>query len=128
MNKENTKDTEASFLDTNITIKGKKFITSLYDKRDAFNCQIVNYPDLSGNIPKRTSYGVYISQILRYSIACMDYSDFVKRSQMLSKKLIQQHYEKHRLKNTLRKTFVRYPNIPSKYDVNSDSIVCDLFT
>ena len=58
----------------------------------------------------------------------MDYSDFVKRSQMLSKKLIQQHYEKHRLKYTLRKTLVRYPNIPSKYDINSDSIVCDLFT
>ncbi|KAH3731041.1 hypothetical protein DPMN_057046 [Dreissena polymorpha] len=37
--------------------------TSLYDKRDDFNFEIVNFPFLDGNIPKGPSYGIYISQL-----------------------------------------------------------------
>ena len=32
--------------------------TSIDDKRDDFNFQIVNYPNLRGDIPRATSYGV----------------------------------------------------------------------
>ena len=28
-----------------------------YDKRDAFKFEIINYPDLSGNIPTKPAYG-----------------------------------------------------------------------
>ena len=54
--KENTEDSGASFLDQWIKVQNKVFHTSLYDKPDTFSFDIVNFPDLSGNIPK-TSYG-----------------------------------------------------------------------
>jgi len=41
--------------------------TKLYDKRDDFNFPIVNYPILDSNIPSSPAYGVYMSQLIRYS-------------------------------------------------------------
>ena len=34
--------------------------TKIYDKRDDFDFDIVNFPFLDGDLPRRTSYGVYI--------------------------------------------------------------------
>ena len=46
---------------------GGKLSTRLYDKRDDFDFHIVNFPFLSSNIPSGPSYGVYISQLIRYA-------------------------------------------------------------
>ena len=35
--------------------------TKIYDKRDDFDFEIVNFPFLDGDAPRSTSYGVYIS-------------------------------------------------------------------
>ena len=67
-----------------------KMVTSLYDKRDDFPFKIVNFPDLSGNIPQDGSYGVFIAQTLRYAKACSKYTDFITRTLMLKKQLIKQ--------------------------------------
>ena len=37
--------------------------TIIYDKRDDFDFDIVNFPFLDGDVPRRTSYGVYISHL-----------------------------------------------------------------
>ena len=37
--------------------------TKIYDKRDDFYFDIVNFPSLNGDVPRSTSYGVYISQL-----------------------------------------------------------------
>ena len=39
----------------------------VYDKRDDFNFHIVNFRFLSSDIPSGPSYGVYISQLIRYA-------------------------------------------------------------
>ena len=44
-----------------------KYVTEVYDKRDAFNFNIVNFPYMSSNIPANLTYGVYISQLIRIS-------------------------------------------------------------
>ena len=41
--------------------------TKIYDKRDDFNFDIVNFPFLDGDVPQRPSYGVYISQLIRFA-------------------------------------------------------------
>ena len=43
--------------------------TKIYDKRDDFNFPIVNFPFLCSNIPAAPAYGVYVSQLIRYSKA-----------------------------------------------------------
>ena len=41
----------------------------IYDKRDDFGFEIFNFPFLDGDGPRSTSYGVYISQLIRFARA-----------------------------------------------------------
>ena len=61
LNKANASDTEAPFLDLNLSITYGIVSTKIYDKRDDFDFDIVNFPFLDGDVPRRPSYGVYIS-------------------------------------------------------------------
>ena len=63
LNKDNASDTEAAFLDLNLSIHDI-VSTTIYDKRDDFNFDIVNFPFLDGDVPRRPSYGVYISHLI----------------------------------------------------------------
>jgi len=67
---------EASYLDLYLEhdITGT-LTTKLYDKRDDFNFPLVNYPFLDRNIPS-SAYGVYMSQLSRYSRTCNSCQDF----------------------------------------------------
>ena len=56
LNKANTSDKETSFLDLNIKVICSDIHTSVYDKRDDFGFPIVNFPWLSGDVPKLPSY------------------------------------------------------------------------
>ena len=51
-------DTEATFLDLNLSIHNDTVSTKIYDKRDDFDFDIVNFPFLDGNAPWRPSYCV----------------------------------------------------------------------
>ena len=50
---------EPSFLDLNIKVIGRDIHTSVYDKRDDFGFPIVNFPWLSGDVPRLPSYGIH---------------------------------------------------------------------
>ena len=69
LNKANTSDTKATFLDLRLSISNDIVSTKIYDKRDDFDFEIVNYPFLDGDISRCTSYGVYISQLIRFARA-----------------------------------------------------------
>ena len=68
-NKANTSDTEATFLDLHLSISNDIVSAKIYDKPDDFNFEIVNFPFLDGDFPRSTSYGVYISQLIRFARA-----------------------------------------------------------
>ena len=44
LNKANTSDTEAAFLDLRLSISNDVVSTKIYDKRDDFDFEIVNFP------------------------------------------------------------------------------------
>ena len=67
LNKDNTTDTEAPFLDLNRSIANGFVTSKIYDKRDDFDFDVVNFPFLDGDVPRRASYGVYILQLLRFA-------------------------------------------------------------
>ena len=69
LNRANSSDIEAPFLDLNLCISNGAVSTKIYDKRDDFDFDIVNFPFLDGYVPRRTSYGVYISQLIRFARA-----------------------------------------------------------
>ena len=60
-------DTEVPFLVLHLSISDGFEKTKLYDKRDNFDFDIVNFPFLDGEVPRSTSYGVYISQLIRFA-------------------------------------------------------------
>ena len=67
LNKANSSDTEAPFFDLNLSITNGIVSSKIYDKRDDFNFEIVNSPFLDGAVPRSPSYGVYISQLIRFA-------------------------------------------------------------
>ena len=69
LNKANTSDTEAAFLDLHLSISNDIVSTQIYDKCDDFDFEVVNFPFLDGDVPRSTSYGVYISQLIRFARA-----------------------------------------------------------
>ena len=75
LNKVNTSDKETSFFDLNINVIGSDVHTSVYNKRDDFGFPIINFPCLSGDVPRLPSYGVYISLLVRFARCCNSVSD-----------------------------------------------------
>ena len=51
LNKANASDTEVPFLDLNLSITNGIVSSKIYDKRDEFNFEIVNFPFLDGDVP-----------------------------------------------------------------------------
>ena len=74
LNKANISDTEAPFLDLHLSVANGFVSSKIYDKRDDFD--IVNFPFLDGDVPRRASYGVYISQLIRFARVCNHVTDF----------------------------------------------------
>ena len=65
LNKADSSDTKAPFLDLDSSITNCIVSSKIYDKRDDFNFEVVNVPFLDGDVPRSPSYGVNISQVER---------------------------------------------------------------
>ena len=93
LNKANSSDTEAPFLDLNLSITNGIVSSKIYD----FNFEIVNFPFLDGDVPRSPSYGVYISQLIRFAKVCSNVDDFNSRNLFLTAKLFKQGYRYHKI-------------------------------
>ena len=94
------------------------FSTKIYDKRDDFNFDIVNFPFLNGDVPQRPSYGVYISQLIRFARASSHVTDFNNRNKFLTAKLLKQGYRYHKLRKAFSKFYRRHFELVEKYHVS----------
>ena len=112
VNKANTIDTEAPFLDLHFSIANGVFTSKIYDKRDDFD-----FPSLDAYVPRRTSYGVYISQLNWFTRVCNHVADFSARNRCLTAKLLQQGYRYHKLRKTFSKFYRRRYKLISKFNV-----------
>ena len=84
LNKANSSDIEAPFLDLNLSISNGIVSSKINDKRDDFNFEIVNIPFLDEDIPRSPSYHVYISQRNRFARMCFNVDDFNNRNLFLT--------------------------------------------
>ena len=97
--------------------------TKIYDKRDDFDFEIVNFPFLYGNVSRSTSYEVYISQPIRFARASSHVTDFNTRNKLLTQKVLIQGYRCHKLRKTFSKFYSRYYNFISKFQVGLKSLL-----
>ena len=102
------------------------FVSSkIYDKRDDFDFDIVNFPFLDGDVPRRASYDVYISQLIRFARVCNHVTDFNARNKCLTAKLLQQGYRYHKLRKTFSKFYRRHYELISKYNVGLKTLLSE---
>ena len=101
LNKATVSDTETSFLDLHLSISDGFVQTKINDKRDDFD--IVNSPFLDGDVPRSTSYGVYISQLIRFTRVSSHFDDFNTRNKVLTAKLLRQGYRYHKIRKAFFK-------------------------
>ena len=84
LNKANVSDTEASFLDLHLSISDGFIKTKIFDKRDDFDFDIVNFLFLYGDVPRSTYYDVYISQLIRFARVSSHIDDFNTSNKVLT--------------------------------------------
>ena len=114
LNKENEDEKKATFLDLEEAINDNIIDFKTYDKRETFKFEIVNDPDLSGNIPRKPANGIYSSQIIRYARSCSKEHDLISRIKDLTKKLIKKKFDSREMELTLRKCLHKHPWITAK--------------
>ena len=123
LNKANASDTEAPFLDLHLSIRNGFVSSKIYDKRDDFDFNIVNFPFLDGDVPRSTSYGIYISQLIRFARVSSHVTDFNARNKILTGKLLHQGYRYHKLRKAFSKFYRRHYELVSKFKVGLKSLL-----
>ena len=58
------------FLDLHLSFANGIVSSKIYDKCNDFDFDKVNFPFLDDDVPRRASYGVYISQLIRFARVC----------------------------------------------------------
>ena len=106
----------ADYLDLTFIIDSRgKLSTRLYENNDNFDFHIINFAFLSSNIPSDPSYGVYISQFIRYVWCCSHYDDFRYHHKCLVDQLLSQGQIALRLEKFFKKFYGRYQDLIEKY-------------
>ena len=99
----NKSDRLANYFDlTLMIVNGGQLLNRLHGKRDTFYFHIVNFPFLYGNTPLSLSYGVNISQLIKYARCSSPYDDFRCRHKCQVDQLLSQFYTACRLRSHLR--------------------------
>ena len=108
LNKANTSDNKAAFVDLHLSISNDIVSTKIYDKRDDFDFEIVNFPFLDGDVSR------YFSQLIRFARASSHVADFNTRNKLSTQKPLKQGYQYHKI----RKTFLLRQGLskPEFYD------------
>ena len=76
---------EKSVINSHIFHNATRFAVSVNDnqqRRDDFDFDIVNFPFIDGDVPRSTSYGVYISQLIRFARVSSHVDDFNTRNKV----------------------------------------------
>ena len=75
-----------------LSISNSIVSTKMDDKRDDFDFEIVNFPSLDGVVHRPTSYGVYISKLIRFAKESSHVVDFNTHNKLLFQKRLKQGY------------------------------------
>ena len=122
LKKENSINTETTFLELNISIKERMFQTKLYDKRDTFGFHICRLPFRESNLPKRMFYSSASAEILRICRATSFHADAVSSAKSVVNRMLKQGASKHNLQIVIRKSLNKH-QICSKFNSSTENFV-----
>ena len=110
-------------MDLHLSIVDGFVSCKIYDKRDDFDFEIVNFPFLDGNVPRAASYGVYISQLIRFPRVFSHVTDFNTHNKLLTAELLNQGYRYLKLRKAFSKFYRRHSDLVSKFNVGLKSLL-----
>ena len=105
-------------LDLHLSISYGFVKTKIYDKRDDFDFDIVNFLFLDGDVPRS-----YISQLIRFARVSSHVDDFNTRNKVLTAKPLRQGYRYHKIRKVFSKFYRRHFDIESKYNVGLKTLL-----
>ena len=120
--KETTIGDLCHYLDLTIQVDNNMYLYKSYDKRLDFDFEVINYPDLRGNIPAHQSYGVFTSQVIRFCEVNGLYDNFKKDLERLTNNFVKLGYELPILRIKLLNFCVKEINRWAKFGRN----ICDM--
>ena len=95
---------------------------SIYDKRDDFNFEIVNFPYMDSCIPKKSALGVFYSQMIRFTRVNSGYQAFKVKCKNLIERLQRQGYKFADLRRLSLRFFKDRNDIILKYNVDNANV------
>ena len=123
MNRASVSDTEGPFLDLHLSVANGFVSSEIYDKRDDFDFDIVGFPFLDGDVPRRASYGVYISQLLVFAGVCSHVTDLDARNKCLTAELLQRGCRCCGLRGAFSKFYRGHYELVSRYSVGLGALL-----
>ena len=86
----------------------------------------MNFPFLDGDVPRSASYGIYISQLIRFARVSSHVDDFNTGNKVLTAKLLRQGYRYHKLRKAFSNFYRQHFDIVSKYNVGLKTLLLGL--
>ncbi len=111
-------DKKANYLDITVEIKEDGISTTIFNKTDDFDFEVVMFTFPSSNIPSHIGYNIFTNQLLRYSKICSFKESFMYKTQSLFTILKSRGYEERRLLKSCKKIFEKDNFILYKYGFN----------
>ena len=95
-------------MDLHLSISNCFVKTKIYVERNDFDFIIVNFPFLDGAVPRSASYGVYISQLIRFARVSSHADDFNTQNKVVIIKRLRQGYRYHKICKAFSKFYRRH--------------------
>ena len=95
----------------------------LWNKEKVSQTSYLECSNIAMTIWESLSYGVYISQLIRFARASSYFTDFNTRNKLLTQKLLKQGYRYHKLRKTFSKFYRRSYDLISKFQVGLKSLL-----
>ena len=82
-----------------------------------------HFPFIDGDVPRSPSYGVYISQLIRFARVGSNVDDFNNINLFLTAKLLKPGYRYHKFRKAFSKLYHRHSELIVKYNIGSKSLL-----
>ena len=126
--KENTSHRETTFLDLHLCVNQGQTQTSLYDKKNSYNFNVVRFPNKSINIPSKMFFATISSEILGICRATSSVAQLTKTSKIFLHQMFRQGTDSLGVKKVLVKMINRHALQFEKYNTNNRYLIQELLT
>ena len=107
-----------NYLDVRLEFDGiGNYTTTVYNKLDDFDFQIIQYTFSSGNMPHEIGHNIFYSEILRFAQLTSERKNFVTKVKRLYDMLVGRGYQKSSLIKKFRRVMGKHCHILTKYNV-----------